>query len=112
MNNEEKILEILSQIQQDVSGLKQDVSGLKQDVSGLKQDVSGLNQKYSNLQQDVTSIKITQETEVLPKIQLLFEAHEINRQNISNLPNSNMITEIKEDIDTLQKVIASKTNIG
>lgn len=90
MNNEEKILEILSQMQQ---------------------DLSGLNQKYSNLQQDVTSIKITQETEVLPKIQLLFEAHEINRQNISNLPNSNMITEIKEDIDTLQKVVASKTNI-
>ena len=39
MNNEEKILSMLENMQTDISGLKQDVSGLKQDVELLRGEV-------------------------------------------------------------------------
>jgi len=41
---EEKVLEPIFDLKEDVSGLKEDVSGLKEDVSGLKEDVSGLKE--------------------------------------------------------------------
>lgn len=44
MNNEEKILEMLSAMQNDINAIKNDVSGLKNDVSVLKQDVEELRE--------------------------------------------------------------------
>ena len=40
MSSDDKILQLLTQIQSDISELKSDVAGLKQDVAGLKQDVA------------------------------------------------------------------------
>ena len=64
LNHEEKILELLTTIQKDVSGigreltsLKQDVTDLKQDVDGLKQDVTTLRKDVTVLQEDVTTLK-------------------------------------------------------
>ena len=89
MNNEEKILTILEQMQtdisglkqdvsglkEDVSGLKEDVSGLKEDVSGLKEDVSGLKEDVSGLKQDVSAIKIRLDMDVQKQLNLLSEGH-------------------------------------
>lgn len=55
MNSEEKILEMLSQMQTDISGLKGDIS---------------------ELQKNVTRVALTQENIVLPQIKLLAEGHE------------------------------------
>ena len=43
MSNEEKILEILSAMQSDISGMKGDIAGLKEDVAGLKEDMARVN---------------------------------------------------------------------
>jgi len=51
MNNEEKILSILEQIQSDVAGLKSDVAELKSDVAELKSDVAELKYDVKNLKQ-------------------------------------------------------------
>ena len=71
MNNEEKILEMLSgltetmgkhgelltELKADVSELKTDVAGLKTDVSELKTDVAGLKTDVSELKTDVAGLK-------------------------------------------------------
>ena len=57
MNNDEKIIQILTQIQGDVSYLKNDVSELKNDVSELKHDVSKLKNDVFKLQGDVSDLK-------------------------------------------------------
>ena len=51
MNNEQKMLEILAQMQADISEVKSDVSELKGDVSELKGDVSELKGDVSSLKQ-------------------------------------------------------------
>lgn len=62
MSSEEKILEMLSQMQTDISGIKGDISGMKSDIS--------------ELQKNVTRVALTQENIVLPQIKLLAEGHE------------------------------------
>ncbi len=52
MDIQERILEIVLDLQSDVSELKTDVSELKTDVSELKTDVSGLKTGMSNLQSE------------------------------------------------------------
>ncbi|MEB3336123.1 MAG: hypothetical protein VKJ46_01580 [Leptolyngbyaceae bacterium] len=50
---QQKVLEQLEHLSNDVSGLKTDVSGLKTDVSGLKTDVNSLKVEVSRLSGDV-----------------------------------------------------------
>ncbi len=57
MNNEQKILEILTSIQQDISGLKQDVAGLKQETAALRKDITILQEDVSCLKQESQFIK-------------------------------------------------------
>ncbi len=64
MNNEEKILEMLSGLTETMgkhgellTELKTDVAGLKADVSELKTDVAGLKTDVSELKTDVAGLK-------------------------------------------------------
>jgi len=57
MNNEEKILQILTQMQGDISDIKADVSELKADVAVLKHDVSELRADVEVLKHDVSALK-------------------------------------------------------
>ena len=47
MNNEEKILEVLSTLQKDMSGLKEDMSVLKKDVATIKVDLTELKEEHT-----------------------------------------------------------------
>ena len=77
MSNEEKILEILSAMQGDISGIKADISGLKQDVAGLKEDVAGLKEDVAILKEDVAILKEVQEDHTVALNELLAWAEEV-----------------------------------
>ena len=109
MTNDEKILEILMQMQsdisdlktgqakleQDVSDLKTDVADLKSDVSGLKNDVADLKTGQAKLEQDVSDLKAGQEqlshnvvsleNELVPKVTALFDGYTLRGEQIDNL---------------------------
>lgn len=61
MNNEEKIIQLLTAMQEDISGLKEDVSGLKADVSALQADVSSLKVRTAHMERDIAELKEGQE---------------------------------------------------
>ena len=119
MNNEEKILQILTQMQGDVSGLKEgqarlegDVSSLKTDVSGLKTDVSGLKegqakleQKFDKLDSKVSSINnsvIRMENRHGELFGALFDKTETINDNVNI---------IREDIEYI-KTISERHDMG
>lgn len=102
------ISNMISPIREDVQGLKQDVRELKQDVQGLKQDVKGLKQDVKELKQDVADLKVrvkkielTQENEILPRLNTIescytstyeryrdsVEEHEAMKQDITVIKN-------------------------
>ena len=93
---EEKILSILSNIQEDIGIIKDNEEILKEDVSGLKEDVSGLKEDVSGLKEDVSALKI--DVSVLKK-----DMSEVKKR-VSNLEN------IQEQI--LEELRINKLNVA
>jgi len=128
MNNEIKILSILENIQTDVSEIKTDVAELKvrmtnveadvselksdvaelkvrmtnveADVAGLKSDVAGLKADVARLDAGLTEVRIIQENEVLPKINLLAEGHSGLVQRLDDL------ADLPEKVDDIQNTVS------
>lgn len=84
MNNEEKILEILMQMQSDVSGLKSDVSGLKSDVSELKTKVGNIETKVDALETKVDALQEDM-SEVKLNVRFLWEEYERQDKRIDRI---------------------------
>lgn len=107
MNHEEKILELLTEIQKKVSNIESDVTDLKQDVSDLKQDVSGLKQDVAVLQDDVAALKqesqfiktivIKMENEHGKKLDALFDGYSSNFEFIRRFGPRITALELKMD---------------
>lgn len=102
MNNEEKILEILSQIQKDQSAMKDDISGLKTDVSGMKTEISEMKSDMSEVKQRVRSIEVAQETTVATRLQLLAEGQTTIQEQIRQI---SVIDRMEDDIATLKNAV-------
>lgn len=81
MNNEEKILEMLMQIQADQSKMKDDISGLRQTV---------------------TRVAVTQENVVIPQIKLLAEGHDLLLQKLAR---KERVEALEDDVALLKTVI-------
>jgi len=56
VNNEDKILELLTLMQQDISEVKQDVSGLKSGQIKLEQGQTKLEQGQTETRKDITKL--------------------------------------------------------
>jgi predicted nucleic acid-binding Zn-ribbon protein len=109
MNNEEKILEILGNIQADVSGLKTDVSGLKTDMTGMKADVSGLKTDVAEMKTDMTDLKervikieVSQENIVIPQLHTLAEGQ---ANLLATLAPKNRVEALEDDMAFMKSVI-------
>lgn len=108
MTNDEKILEILMQMQSDISDLKTGQAKLEQDVSGLKTDVAVLKTDVTALKSDVADLKAGQErlsqnvvnleNELVPKVTALFDGYTLRGEQIDNLK-----THIDERFDDFQE---------
>ena len=131
MNNEEKILEILTQMQQDISGLKvgqarleADVSGLKADVSGLKADVSSLKTGQARLEADVSSLKTGQtkleadvsgikvrlDVEVQKQFDQLVDGQDQLHRKVTHVES--LAEETKDTVDVIRRVLLSRSTAG
>ena len=95
MNNEEKILAILSKMQTDFSQMQTDFSQMQTDFSQMRADIEELKER-------TTRIEITQENVVLPRIQLLAEGHTIIQEQIKRL---SVIDSMQDDIATLKTAV-------
>lgn len=95
MNNEEKILEILSQIQKDQSDMKNDISGMKTDMSEMKSEMSEMNQR-------LRKVEVTQETTIVSRLQLLAEGQTTTQEQIRQI---SVIDRMEDDIATLKNAV-------
>lgn len=70
MTNEERILSLLTSMQEDMSGMKEDMSSMKEDMSSMKEDIE-------TLKADMASVK--------SRLDALEEAHEETRNGVNRL---------------------------
>lgn len=93
MNNEEKILSMLTAMQAGIAGLKAAQEEMRGDIS--------------QMQETLTRVAVTQEGVVLPRIQLALEGHsELNRKMDTLAPRERV--EVLEDrVITLETLVKS-----
>ena len=91
MNNEEKILEMLTKLTEKVDGIEADVSELKADVKVL----------------DERSLKsaVLLETEVARDTRLLYEGYSEPRRELSTLATKEQAEKLSGDVEVIKDVV-------
>lgn len=102
MNNEEKILQMLTQMQEDITALKQGQAELQQGQAELQQGQAELQQGQASIEKRVTKIQLTQENTIIPAIQILKEGQLTIQNQIKKL---SVIDAMQDDIATLKSAV-------
>ena len=112
MNNEEKILEMLSGLTVTIgkhgellTELKTDVAELKTDVEGLKTNVAGLKETVEVL--DARSLKsaVLLEADIPRSINRLYEGHGAIMEKLRTLASQDQVDEHDQDISIMKDAI-------
>lgn len=51
MNNEDKILEMLTRMEADITGMKDDITGMKADIAGIKQEQAAMRETIAEMKE-------------------------------------------------------------
>ncbi len=95
MNNEQKILDILAQMQGDMARMQGDIAHMKGDMAQMQGDLQALNDRTSRLE-------INQENVIIPRIQLLAEGQVTIQNQIKRI---SVIDSMQDDISTLKTAV-------
>lgn len=88
MNNEEKILEMLTQLQSDMTQLKQTVG----QQGELLERVDERSQRTA----------VLMEADIAPKIQLLYEGHGVIMESLDKLATKDRVEKLEDEIIVLK----------
>ena len=112
MNNEERILQILTAMQSDLAGLKEGQESLMQGQERLEQRQEKLEQRQEKLEQrqeemqeTLTRVAVTQEGLVLPRLQALYEGHGAIMERQAGLAEKNRVEELEDDVAMLKNSV-------
>ena len=107
MDNEEKILLILTQMQADITGLKEGQTVMQADIDGLKTDVSNLKAGQAELKASQAEI-IKKVDSITEQVQDLTESQAEIRINMNRLivDNDKQHKDLSKKIDGVKTVIA------
>ena len=106
-NEENRMLEILLELKQEVSEMRKDINVLKQDAGILKQDVKSLKDEVGILKQDVSCLK--EDVKDLQQRMIIVEGKTDNLQFTVNEMQSEL-AETKREILSLRTTIENVTN--
>lgn len=88
MSNEEKILEMLTQLQSDMTQLKQTVD----QQGGLLERVDERSQRTA----------VLMEADIAPKLQLLYEGHGVIMESLDKLATKDRVDKLEDEIIVLK----------
>ena len=106
-NEENRMLEILLELKQEVSEMRKDINVLKQDAGILKQDVKSLKEEVGILKQDVSCLK--EDVKDLQQRMIIVEGKTDNLQFTVNEMQSEL-AETKREILSIRTTIDNVTN--
>ena len=97
MNNEEKILEILAQMQADMSQMQATQTQMQADMSQMRTDLTEVKLR-------TTTIEVTLENNVMSYLQTLAEGHE---NLLQPLAPKNRVEALEEEVTVLRMALKS-----
>jgi predicted nucleic acid-binding Zn-ribbon protein len=102
MNNEEKILEILVQMQSDMVDMKADMAGMKADMADMKTDMAGMKEQIDQIDVRSQRTAVLMETEVDRKLNLLYEGHGLIMESLDKLATKDRVEKLEDEIIVLK----------
>lgn len=106
MNNEEKILAMLAQMQSDMTGMKADMAGMKADMVGMKTDMVGMKERLDQIDERSQRTAVLMETEVMDKLNLLYEGHGLIMETLAP---KDRVDELEADVVVLKSAVKMLT---
>lgn len=96
MNNEEKIIQMLTEMVQTMTKTNEKVNDIGARTSGMEGQLISIETR-------ITNIEVTQENIVVPQIQLLAEGHATIQNQIRNI---SVIDQLQDDISILKSAVS------
>ena len=128
MSNEERILDLLTQMQTDISSLKSGQEEMRTDIAALKSgqekmrtDIAALKSSQEEMRTDIAGIKdrldrvedraqqtaVLLETEVDRKLNLLYEGHDAIMERLDKLAARSELELLRSDMDLMKIAMRS-----
>ena len=128
MSNEEKMLDLLTQMQTDISSLKSGQEEMRTDIAALKSgqeemrtDIAALKSGQEEMRTDIAGIKdrldrvedraqqtaVLLETEVDRKLNLLYEGHDAIMERLDKLAARSELEMLRSDMDLMKMAMRS-----
>lgn len=96
MTNEEKILEMLGAMQNQMGTMQGEIENIRADLTGVKSDVQGLKSDMQGLKSDMQGVKL-EITKLHGKIDTLTTAHEETRDAVNAIVDwTDRVSEVYE----------------
>lgn len=119
MNNEEKILDLLTKLTEKVDNVdgrldrveaaqaEMQATQAKQgeQLTRLEGKVEKLESNQAEMQETLTRVAVTQEGVVLPRIQMLFDGHNELKRELDTLATKEQVEELAADVDVIKTVV-------
>ena len=100
MNNEDKILKMLEQVIDEQKAMRTELSGIQSEQKAMRTEMS-------DMRTELTRVAMTQDTVVLPRLDLLAEGHVTISEQIKSL---SVIDELKNDVSVLKLAVRTLTD--
>lgn len=102
MNNEEKILAMLTEMKADMDGMK----AAQEEMKAAQEDMRG---DISQMQETLTRVAVTQEGVVLPRLQLALEGHAAITQKLDTLSPKERVEVLEDEVVALKTAVKMMT---
>ena len=114
MSNEEKMLDLLTQMQTDISSLKSGQEEMRTDIAALKSgqeemrtDIAGIKDRLDRVEDRAQQTAVLLETEVDRKLNLLYEGHDAIMERLDKLAARSELELLRSDMDLMKMAMRS-----
>ena len=113
MDNEEKILAILTAMQSEMGAMRSEMGTMRSEIGQINGRLDRLEatqaqhgERLEEMQETLSRVAVTQEGVVLPRIQMLFDGHSELKRELDTLATKEQVEELSADVSVIKDVVS------
>lgn len=114
MSNEEKMLDLLTRMQTDISSLKSGQEEMRTDIAALKSgqeemqtDIAGIKDRLDRVEDQAQRTAVLLEADINRKLDLLYEGHDAIMERLDKLASRSELELLRSDMDMMKLAMRS-----
>lgn len=105
MNNEEKILEMLTQMWDEQKQMRAELGQMQTEMSQIQTELGQMQTEMGQMQTTLTRVALTQENIVLKSLDALAEGQDLTHQRLKGLAGKDELADLREEVRLLRTVV-------